>query len=327
MVIMAAIALVIMMMLMLMMVIMTAIALVIMMMLMLTMVIMTAIALVIMVVMLVLVVVIVTAIALVIMVVMLMVMMMAASAIALVIMVVMLMVMMMAASAVAVIVMVMMLMSQTLQLGFDGVLALHCLQQLCAGKLTPGGDNYGSRCIMLADQRNTLLNLGIRHAIGVAQNDASCVFDLIIEKLTEVLHIHLALVGIDYGSKAIQNGIASILLNALYRADNITQLADTGRLDQNAVGVVLVQRLLQRSAKIANQAAADTAGVHFSYFNTCVLHKAAVNADLAEFVLNQHQLFVLICFAEHFLDQCGFTCSQKAGKNINLGHLLYPLFL
>ena len=91
--------------------------------------------------------------------------------------------------------------------------------------------------------------------------------------------------------------------------------------------MVFFQCLFQCSTEIADQTAADTAGVHLCYLNTCILHKSAVNADFAEFIFNQHQLFVLICLAEHFFDQCGFSGSQESGKNINLGHFFIPIFI
>ena len=60
--------------------------------------------------------------------------------------------------------------------------------------------------------------------------------------------------------------------------------------DDDAVGVVLLHHLLQGGAEIAHQRAADAAGVQLVDLDAAFLQKAAVNADLAELVLDQHHL-------------------------------------
>src|SRR5699024_2219451 len=49
------------------------------------------------------------------------------------------------------------------------------------------------------------------------------------------------------------------------------------------------------------------------------LQKAAVDADLAELVLDQHHLLPLEGLTDQLFDQSRFACAQKAGKNIDLG--------
>ena len=217
-------------------------------------------------------------------------------------------------------------MCQTLQLSLDSIFSFHSLKQLRTGKLSPRSDNNGRGSIMLTDQCDTLLYLCIGHTVGVTQNDASGVFNLIIEKLTEIFHIHLTFVGVHYGRKAVQNRITTVILHTLHGTNNVTQLADTGGLDQNAVGMIFIQCFFQSSSKITNKAAADTSGIHLGHFNAGILHEAAVNADLTEFIFDQHQLFILICLAQHFFDQRGFTGTEKAGENINFSHMICPLF-
>ena len=68
--------------------------------------------------------------------------------------------------------------------------------------------------------------------------------DLIIIELTKVLHIHLDLVDIGHGDKAVQLHI-QMLSHTLHSAGDIAQLAHTGGLDDDAVGVVLLHYLLQ----------------------------------------------------------------------------------
>ena len=86
----------------------------------------------------------------------------------------------------------------------------------------------------------------------------------------------------------------------------------------------VVQHLFQRFSKVADQGAADASAIHFGYLNACILHKSAVDADLAEFVLDQHQLFAGISLLQKLLDQRGLSGAQKAGENINLRHVLFP---
>ena len=157
-----------------------------------------------------------------------MVMLMMAPAVTLVIVVMMLVivVVMMTATTIAVVIMMMvMLMRQTLKLCLNGIFSFHRLKKLDTRELSPRRDYDGGGRIVLADQRDTLLDLGIGHAVGVTENNASGVFNLIVEKFTEVLHIHLALIGIYNGGKAIENGVTTVILDALYGTDDITELA------------------------------------------------------------------------------------------------------
>ena len=84
--------------------------------------------------------------------------------------------------------------------------------------------------------------------------------------------------------------------------------------------------LTQRLAEIADQRAADAAGVHLVDADTRVLHEAAVDADLAEFVFDQNNLLALVGLADHFLNERGLARSKKTGINVNGCHNL-PCFL
>ena len=153
--------------------------------------------------------------------------------------------------------------------------------------------------------------------------------DLIVIELAEVLHIHFDLVDIGHGDKAVQQHRQG-LGHALDRAGDIAQLADAGRLNEDAVGVVGLNDLFQRLAEIADQTAADAAGVQLVDLNTGLAHKAAVNADLAEFVLDQDDLFARKGFLDELFDKGGLAGTEKAGENVDLGfvfsHNWVPLF-
>jgi len=89
--------------------------------------------------------------------------------------------------------------------------------------------------------------------------------------------------------------------------------------------VILLQNTAERLAEITDERAADASAIHLGHFNSCVLHKAAVNADLAKFVLDQHQLLTGVDLLQQFFNQGCLSGTQKTRKNINLGHVFNPL--
>ena len=131
---------------------------------------------------------------------------------------------------------------------------------------------------------------------------------LILEKLTEVLEVHLGLERVNNGYKAVQ---LNLEVRVLYRSDNVRQLADAGRLDQDAVRMVLVHNIVQRLAEVANQRAADAACVHLVYNNAGILEEAAVNADLTELVLDQNNLLTLERIGQQTLDEVVLPAPRK----------------
>ena len=85
------------------------------------------------------------------------------------------------------------------------------------------------------------------------ENDGAGVLDLVLVELGEVLEVNLALACIDncYGSADLS------VLNLLDGCNYIGELADTRRLDDDAVGVESVDDVLKRSAEVAYERAAD----------------------------------------------------------------------
>ena len=128
--------------------------------------------------------------------------------------------------------------------------------------------------------------------------------------------IHLHLVHIGHGDKAVQLHI-QMLSHAFHSAGHIGELAHAGGLDDDAVGVVLLHHLLQGGAEIAHQRAADAAGVQLVDLDAAFLQKAAVNADLAELVLDQHHLLAGKGLFDELFDQGSFTGTKEAGENID----------
>ena len=238
------------------------------------------------------------------------------------VMVMMLMVVVMAAAAVVVIVLFLGLGrglgGQLGQLGLEGVFLLHGLQDLLAGELLPGGGDDGGHLVVLPEESHHVPELFVLHPRGAAEDDGAGVLDLVVEELTEVLHIHLALGGVGHGGEAVEDGV--VHLQVLDGADDIGQLAHAGGLDEDAVGVILLHHLAQRPAKVAHQAAADAAGVHLGDLDAGILEEAAVDADLAELIFDKDELLPLIGLADELLNEGRFARAQKAGENIDLCH-------
>ena len=218
-------------------------------------------------------------------------------------------------------VMMVMLLFHLCQIHSNLCLSFHCLHQLGAGKLVPGCGDNGSLCIMLPEHCNSRIQLLLGNAVSTGQDDGGGGFNLVVIELSKVLHIHLYLASIHHGNSAIQGNI--LICDLLHSGNHIGQLANTGGFNHNTVGVVLTDNLGQSLTEIAHQAAADTAGVHLGDVNAGILQKSTVNADLAKFVFNQHQLLACVGLRYHFLNQCGLAGTQKAGINIDFCHFLH----
>ena len=212
------------------------------------------------------------------------------------------------------------------QLSLEVVLGGHGLQDLLTGQVIPCGGHDGGGGVLFPQHCHGSGDLFLAGGLGAAEQDAACVADLVIVELAEVLHIHLDLVHIGHGDKAVQLHI-QMLGHALHGAGHIAQLAHAGGLDDDAVGVVLLHHLLQSGAEIAHQRAADAAGVQLIDLDAGLLQKAAVDADLAELVLDEHDLLACKGLFDELLDKGGLTGAKEAGENIDLGHSLKCLFL
>ena len=227
----------------------------------------------------------------------------------------------MAAAAVLVVVVVVMLLSgqafhlHLSQFGSQGCLSLHGGDQLIAGQLGPGGGDDGGDLIVLPDHGNAGVQLGLGHGIGAGQDDGGCGLDLIVIELAKVLHVDLHLAGVSNGHGVAQGHV--LIGHLVDSADNVGQLAHAGGLDDDAVGVILRDDLGQGLSEVAHQTAADAAGVHLGDVDASVLQEAAVDADLAELILDEDQLLALVGLLDHLLDQGRLAGTQETGVNVN----------
>ena len=206
------------------------------------------------------------------------------------------------------------------QLCLEVVLGGHGLQDLLTGQFVPCGGHDGSGGVLLAQHGDRSGDLLFAGGLGAAEQDAACVADLVIVELAEVLHIHLDLVHIGHGDKAVQLHI-QMLGHAFHSAGHIGELAHAGGLDDDAVGVVLLHHLLQSGAEIAHQRAADAACVQLVDLNAAFLQETAVNADLAELVLDQHHLLACKGLGDQLFDQSSFAGAKEAGEDIDFSHV------
>ena len=227
--------------------------------------------------------------------------------------------MMVAAAFVLVIPIVMMVvMMLGLQLLEQSVALLHGLEDLCAGQLVPGGGDDDGVGILLPQQGHAGVELLLGDAAGAAQNDGPGGLHLVVVEFAEVLHIHLALARVGHGDQVAERH--RITGDLLHGCLHVAELAHTGGLNEDPVRRVVGNDLGQSLAEVAHQAAADAAGVHLGDLDARVLQKAAVNADLAELVLDQHQLLSGVGFLNHLFDQGRLACAEKTGVNVNFCH-------
>ena len=236
-----------------------------------------------------------------------------------------------------VIVMMVMLM---LVLGlFDLVLAAHLFKKLVAQRhlfdggedglavqLVPRSRQNGGVGVLLAQHRGGSLELFLRELLRAGKNDRAGGLDLVVVELTEVLHIDLDLAGVGHGDIAVELELGALVHRALHGNDDVRELADAARLNEDAVGVELRHDLFERLVEVTDEGAADAARGHLGDLDAGLLQKAAVDVDLAEFVLDQHELFAAVGFRDQLFDERGLAGAQKAGENVNFRHKKYASF-
>ena len=145
------------------------------------------------------------------------------------------------------------------------------------------------------------------------------ILNLIVEELAEVLHVDAAFAGIHDGGETADHEIR--ITDALNRLLNVGKLADTGGLNDDAVRLKLLLYLHKGFAEVTYKRAADASGIHLGDFHAGFLQESAVNADLAELVLNQNDLLALVTVCQEFLDERRLAGAEKSGENVNLNHV------
>ena len=158
------------------------------------------------------------------MVIMLFVIMSTAALSVMVMMVIMLFVIMSATTLSVVVMMVLVLLLKHLLL--QGYRMLHNLYQLLTVKILDRSCDDSSILIQAAEKLQGLLNLFLTCNIGTAHDDGTCILDLVIKELPEVLHIHFAFFCINNSCIAVQFNV-NLVLNTLYSLDNVRKLTNS----------------------------------------------------------------------------------------------------
>ena len=201
------------------------------------------------------------------------------------------------------------------------VLIFHSSKYILTGERLPRSYDYRCALVMLADKRNRFLDFSVLSAVSVGEDYCRCVFYLVVKELTEVLHIHFALICIGNGGEAVKN--RTLALNGSYSLYNVRKLSNARRLDNYSVGRKFVDNLCKCLGKISDERAAYAARVHFCYFYSCILKKSAVNSYLTELVLYKNHLFVAQGFLYKLFYESSFSRSQKSRNYINFRHFLF----
>ena len=208
------------------------------------------------------------------------------------------------------------LFGKTFELGSEAVALFHGGEQFFAVQLLPFGGDDG-RLRMPAEERHRFIQLLVRQR-RMREDDAACVLHLIEEEFAEVLQVHFALLGVDDGAEGVEFGMREP--RALHGADDVGELPHARRLDDDAVGRELLLHLFQSLGKVAHERAADTARIHLGDLDARVFEEAAVHADLAELVLDEHDLLARVGFLDEFLDERRLAGAQKPGNDVDFRH-------
>ena len=151
-------------------------------------------------------------------------MIMSAAALSVVVMMLMLFMIMSAAALSVMVVMMLMLFLKHLLL--QGYRMLHNLYQFLTVKILNRSRDDSSILIQATEKLQRLLNLFLTCNIGTAHDDGTCILDLVIKELTEVLHIHFAFFCINNSCIAVQFNV-NLVLNTLYSLDNVRKLTNS----------------------------------------------------------------------------------------------------
>ena len=205
-------------------------------------------------------------------------------------------VVMSALTFVVVVVMMLMLVNKLSKLVLHRASVFHGGKHILAVKLVPRRGHDDRLFILLAKKCHCRRQLFLAHTARAAEHDGVGMLDLVVVKLAKILHIHAAFGRVGNGDGASQHH--RLAKHAAHRAANVRKLAHARGLDEDAVGREALQHLGKRLAEITHQTATDAAAVHLGDLGARLAQKAAVNADLAKFVLDENHLLACTCLLQ-----------------------------
>ena len=210
--------------------------------------------------------------------------------------------------------------SQLVEFCVQSLVGLHYLEHLCSAQLIPVS-RYDLCCLVeLPDIVNNIIEFCGRHALLMRKEDGACVLYLVREELSEVLHVHLISLGIDYCSEAVEFYL--VILEILNGNDNIRELAYARWLDKDPVRIILLDDLVECLAEVSDECAADAARDHLVDLYARLSEESCVDSDLTKLVLDQNDVLCLIAFGYKFFDQCCLACSEESGEDIYFCHFV-----
>lgn len=106
----------------------------------------------------------------------------------------------------------------------DGVLLLHGSKNLLTGNLLPRCRYNRCLLIVLTHQGNTGIQLVLGQSCCMTQNNRTGMFNLIVKKLTKILHVHLRLFRVYDCGKSVQ--LNFVVVQALYSENDIAEFAN-----------------------------------------------------------------------------------------------------
>ena len=143
---------------------------------------------------------------------------------------------------------------------------LENFKQLLTGQVCERRRDNRRVLVDLANQLNRLVNLLLVCDIRPGEHNGLCILHLVIKELAEVLDVELRLLHIDQRDRGIASD-REFFLDIRDSAHHVRELADTGGLNDHAVRRILCEDFLQRAREIADERAADAAGVHLPHLN------------------------------------------------------------
>ena len=154
-------------------------------------------------------------------------------------------VVMMSTSTMLVMFMVMlMIVLKMLHILCESILLFHRAKYRLAIKAIPRSSNDNSILVVFSDNVKRFLELMLLSCLCMRKHNARSVLDLISEELAKVLHIHLALVSINNSGEGVKLRLLSA--NCRSRLNNVGQLTNSRRLDNNSIRVVFFKHLSKR---------------------------------------------------------------------------------
>ena len=197
--------------------------------------------------------------------------------------------------------------------------ALNGIEDHFAVEFRDGCRDDGGVLIVLAKELHTLGDFFFADLVCPCQDDSTCIGDLVIEEFAKILEIDFAL-GCVYNCCGAVEVHLRVLGSIVDGTHNVRELADTGGLDQDALGSIGGHDFPEGGAEITDQRAADAACVHLTDLNAGLFKESAVNTDLTEFVFDQNDFRACKSIFEKLFNECRLAGTQESGNDIYFCH-------